>query len=326
MNKFLLNLFLSIFLLQFANSSTATNCNSVANGNWSAAGTWSCGRKPNCGDTIFISHTVTITATEDNSACALPMFITVNATGILHYNMGRKLKLPCGSGLSLLAGAQITAAFYSGANNQLEICGAEVWRASDGPQTGPLIFGSGLPIELLSFVAKRNNENVKIDWITATETNNDYFTIERSENGYDFEPIFNVNGAGTSNAELTYSKIDFDAPVIGIYYRLKQTDHDGRSSWSQIEYVEPMGNSEEILLYPNPTDGLINVILNDFSDEHLKIEFSDITGRICYQFTINPNSDYYFQSHDLKNELAAGSYVVTFATKSKFFTQKLIVK
>jgi hypothetical protein len=217
---------------------------------------------------------------------------------------------------SSVAGDQITFANYPFASN-----------ANDGFYTiGTLSFSSTLPIELISFDAYLNNGTVALEWQTASELNNDYFTIERSSNGNDFEPIINVDGAGNSNHIINYFETDYSPLAGASYYRLRQVDYDGRSSWSQIENVKPMGNSEEILLYPNPTDGLINIILNDFSDEHLMIEFSDITGRICYQFTLNPHSNPFFQSHDLKYELAAGSYVVTFATKSKFFTQKLIVK
>jgi hypothetical protein len=326
LKKFLLRLFLLFVVLQTSELSYAVTCNSTANGNWANGAIWSCGRKPGCGDTIYISHTVTVAATEDYTACGSPMFIIINATGTLHYNMGRKLRLPCGSGLSILTGGQMTAASYSGANNQLEICGVEVWRASDGPQAGPLVFGSGLPIELLSFEANRKNENVKVDWVTASETNNDYFTLERSENGYEFEPISILDGAGTSNVPLSYSQIDYNVSSSGLYYRLKQTDYDGAFTYSQIKYIEPIESLEGFLLYPNPTDGTIHIVFNDFSEETVLIEIRDITGRICSQFSFTPSSKNHSQSYDLKNVLAAGTYIITTSSGNKLYTQKLVVK
>ncbi|MBK9047972.1 MAG: hypothetical protein IPL74_15250 [Bacteroidetes bacterium] len=97
---------------------------------------------------------------------------------------------------------------------------------------------SPLPIELLSFNAKPvDNKDVRCDWVTASEIDNDYFTIERSKNGIDFETAGITDGAGNSNYQLSYAFTDTE-PYRGLsYYRLKQTDFDGRSSYSEIVAV-----------------------------------------------------------------------------------------
>ena len=84
-------------------------------------------------------------------------------------------------------------------------------------------------IELLFFNAKlENNTYVDLTWSTASEINNDYFTIERSQNGVYFQEFDIVEGAGNSTHKINYSLIDRD-PFDGIsYYRLKQTDYDGK--------------------------------------------------------------------------------------------------
>jgi hypothetical protein len=86
---------------------------------------------------------------------------------------------------------------------------------------------SALPIELLSFEAKSADNAVDLSWTTATEINNDYFTIEKSKSGFDFFEVCRVDGAGNSISPIYYEFSDKD-PLDGIsYYRLRQTDYDG---------------------------------------------------------------------------------------------------
>jgi len=92
-----------------------------------------------------------------------------------------------------------------------------------------------LPIELISFSAKSFNNAVQLTWATAAEINNDFFTIERSSDGLNWEIISYVSGAGNSNYVVDYEFTD-EMPLEGIaYYRLKQTDFDG-----QFEYFAPV--------------------------------------------------------------------------------------
>ena len=97
--------------------------------------------------------------------------------------------------------------------------------------------GSSLPIELLFFDATPNQRVVDLNWATASELNNDYFTIERSKDGITWEALETISGAGTTNQRSEYNSIDA-LPFAGIsYYRLKQTDYDGAYSYSAIKSV-----------------------------------------------------------------------------------------
>lgn len=95
-----------------------------------------------------------------------------------------------------------------------------------------------LPIELLGFAAEPNElGSVLTRWTTASETNNDYFTVQRSADGFSWEHLGDVIGAGFSNAELTYQYTD-PAPLPGrSYYRLRQTDFDGAYTHSDVQAV-----------------------------------------------------------------------------------------
>ncbi len=108
-----------------------------------------------------------------------------------------------------------------------------------------------LPIELLAFTAVPTKSAVNLNWSTATELNNDYFTIERSVNGVDFEPIAYMDGVGTSTSISYYSMVD-SSPLDGLsYYRLKQTDLDGTSDYSDMKAV--LFKAEmDISIFPNP--------------------------------------------------------------------------
>ena len=121
-----------------------------------------------------------------------------------------------------------------------------------------------LPVDLLSFEAEITKENhIALQWETASEINHDYFTVERSKDGSDWEAVERVNTANTATETNNYSAID-KSPIAGVsFYRLKQTDVDGTTAYSDIESVSiDRGVNLEINVYPNPTDGIVYVNLN----------------------------------------------------------------
>lgn len=109
---------------------------------------------------------------------------------------------------------------------------------------------SALPIELLKFDAKRKERFVDLIWETASEKNNNFFTVERSIDGLFFTPIGNLSGAGNSSYTKKYKLID-SSPVLDkiSYYRLKQTDFDGTYTYSDIVSVKPNAKTEVIGYY-----------------------------------------------------------------------------
>ncbi|MBI3520934.1 MAG: hypothetical protein HY062_16465, partial [Bacteroidetes bacterium] len=112
---------------------------------------------------------------------------------------------------------------------------------------------SPLPIELLYFNANvSDNNSVLTNWETASELNNDFFTVEKSQNSLDWEVAAVIKSAGTSTQSLKYSFSDH-TPYKGIsYYRLKQTDKDGKFKYTPIQSVS-LKESVAAALYPNPS-------------------------------------------------------------------------
>lgn len=94
-----------------------------------------------------------------------------------------------------------------------------------------------LPIVLSNFIATPTENSVILNWVSQSERNNNYYTIEKSIDGVTFAAIGQVNGAGNSSVKKAYKLID-DAPSLGTsYYRLSQTDFDGAQQYFNIESV-----------------------------------------------------------------------------------------
>lgn len=145
-----------------------------------------------------------------------------------------------------------------------------------------------LPIDLLNlYISPSENNEISILWQTASEINNDFFTIERSLYGIEWETVSNVYGAGNSSSILSYSEID-ENPYAGIsYYRLKQTDFDGDFEYSEVKTV--INNSTEELslkMYPNPFKEQITLIGSEKSLENITIYNTlgqDVTSQATFK-------------------------------------------
>lgn len=93
---------------------------------------------------------------------------------------------------------------------------------------------SPLPIELTSFTCQSNSDNITINWITATETNNNKFQLMRSTDGIYWKNIVEIKGAGTSSEYHNYSFVDYMPTTNTYYYKLVQIDYNGKSTMSKI--------------------------------------------------------------------------------------------
>lgn len=120
--------------------------------------------------------------------------------------------------------------------------------------------GYSLPIELSSFYAEADGTSVNVNWVVHSQINNDYYTIEKSIDCLNWEEVERVNGDGNSNTEKNYTIID-KHPNIGIsYYRLKQTDYDGRSETFHPVSVEVENKyTIELKIKPNPAINYIEL-------------------------------------------------------------------
>jgi hypothetical protein len=183
--------------------------------------------------------------------------------------------------------------------------------------------GSGpLPIDLISFTADLDNSDVYVDWTVASQTNNDYFNVQRSIDGYDWEDIATIEGAGNSNQMMDYTYIDTD-PYMGVsYYRLKQTDYDGN-----FEIFDPVAvlyevNIVGLLISPNPVRNAITISTDGAIHNDLNIiRIYDVKGNLMFADNLIGNLENYVIN---VSEFAAGVYIVKSKNRKQLGTGEFI--
>ncbi len=141
-----------------------------------------------------------------------------------------------------------------------------------------------LPIELLSFTGKNQGTTNLLEWTSATEINNDYYTLERSIDGLNFETLDIVDGAGNSTTALNYSLVDVHPHKL-TYYRLKQTDFDGAFTYSQTIAIAVSG-IDIITIYPNPMVDNFQFLISSSDDTNVKLFVTDVLGRTVLEKNI----------------------------------------
>ena len=185
--------------------------------------------------------------------------------------------------------------------------------------------GISLPVELASFVVNCSTGNVVLHWITYTEVNNNYFTVERSLDAVNWEVIATVAGAGNSSQPLSYKAIDNNAFVGTSYYRLKQTDFDGNYEYFSLQSVNCVElNTDKILIYPNPSESYFNFVYTN-SAQNILLEIRDVRGRVVLSKKYNNIEGSEVMTVDV-SQLATAIYNVTFVTEKDVINRKLILK
>ena len=181
-----------------------------------------------------------------------------------------------------------------------------------------------LPIELLSFNAFQKEKTVELNWSTASETNNYYFSIERSADGEWFTNVNIVPGAGNSSTLINY--ISFDtSPLFGSsYYRLKQVDYNGAFTYSNMVPVY-FGNQNEFSI-TSFISGESNISFNvsNPEKESFNIHIFDITGKILFSSRYNIN-DEITTIRIPTFEFAPGFYCIVLSNNNKTISNKFVV-
>lgn len=182
-----------------------------------------------------------------------------------------------------------------------------------------VLLGNSLPIELLSFNGEAFYNYNLLQWTTATETDNDYFTLEKSSGGPQFEPIGIIDGAGTSTTIRQYQFKDLQ-PGTGLsYYRLKQTDFNGSFAYSDIIALQRQTKSGIGYSY-NGTAQQLLVFCNECLDENTAIEITDATGRLIHQ-SIFTGKNTIIQAE----QFAKGYYFVKISSINNTLTSKVLI-
>ncbi len=194
-----------------------------------------------------------------------------------------------------------------------------------------------LPIELLYFNATANNELVELSWSTASEINNDFFTIEYSNelanNGTIWTPLFMIDGAGNSNTPLIYTFIDRpylrDNNTNVVFYRLKQTDIDGKYKYYGVVFVRYNYIDEDekniIITYdPSINENKINIMFNATESNQYQINIYDINGKLITTNTgqsIDGTNNVTMQINNFNSSI----YIIVLNIGQQVLTQKILI-
>lgn len=182
-----------------------------------------------------------------------------------------------------------------------------------------------LPVELLSFTLSCKDKQAEVKWSTATEVNNDFFTVERSADALNYVPLGTVTGAGNSSSVQNYSFMDTD-PLSGTsFYRLKQTDFNGYTETFQAASISSCTGEGgvSVVIGNGIGNGNIWVSINDAEGQDVLVGITDILGRKVYAKELRNIPGSYLLNADL--QLAPGVYVVNAATASDSFSKKIVV-
>lgn len=173
-----------------------------------------------------------------------------------------------------------------------------------------------LGVKLTSFTAAVESARVKINWTTASEENNEYFSIERSTDGTQWNEVKRVKGAGNSTSSLSYTAYD-DAPVAGTsYYRLKQTDFDGKTSFSNTQVVKYTPSNRSISVFPVPNAGNTITITGISNYSNYDFTLLNANGNVVYTSKLS-------QSSVSLPQLQAGVYIIRLKDKATGEAQSL---
>lgn len=187
----------------------------------------------------------------------------------------------------------------------------------DATSTYQLTVNSVLAAEMESIDVVCEDENVRVAWETSTQLNCDYFRIERSRDGHDFELVDIIDGHGTINESQQYS-LTADADIAYSYYRLIEVDFNGERTVYGPFYAEC--GSDPFLVYPNPTHDILNMELMGFLINETEILLYDAFGKLVLRNTEKINKK---QELSLKN-LSYGVYTLVVQDKYNRKMKKIV--
>jgi len=187
----------------------------------------------------------------------------------------------------------------------------------NGVWTGPLAntFGAAnlapLPVALTAFNAKVTNSGAMLEWTTASEENNDYFSVEMSRDAASFSESAQVKGNGTTESLETYS-YEYRGLTAGTYYfRLRQVDYDGQSSFSDVVTLNVAGDRDFLMPSNTVTDFVIIEVTTPRPARVL-----NMAGAVVADFVLNAGSN----NLDVSG-LAQGMYILSDGINAKRFVK-----
>jgi hypothetical protein len=175
--------------------------------------------------------------------------------------------------------------------------------------------GGPLPVTLKSFSAVLSgNSVVKLNWVTSMEINSKGYAVERSTDGRNFTAVATIDGAGNTASERAYSISDnilaVTAPIV--YYRLRQTDFDGKGSVSKTITVRLKKSAHDFTVSPNPFNGYVNINIDWNKNENSTVKVFNMMGREVVSKNVQLIKGTNYVPVTELSALPAGNYIIQF--------------
>ncbi|MFI5140853.1 MAG: T9SS type A sorting domain-containing protein [Bacteroidia bacterium] len=288
-------------------------------------------------DTVSGVHYYTINRTDSTGATISSTNLSGNQTVQLFYGANDNVVNAVNGKLTIVkntSGAPTTWIDIGGTNAAGSVTSTSAPSAFNSFSTFALgnknNGGNPLPIELLSFTAVANADKVDVKWETITETNNAYFTIEKSKDGINFTKLIDIPGAGNSTSYKNYAETDYQPYEGTSYYRLKQTDNNGKFKYFNMVPVTFVKDGQQsIVVFPNPmkeNTSNLNVKVNGYQSQEVVVVLRNAEGKeFLSKILLSEDDNHVFIIDDAKS-LPAGSYIITASSNNKIYNYKLIIK
>ena len=189
------------------------------------------------------------------------------------------------------------------------------------PEEGPL------PVTLARFTASSLQENkVQLDWATSMEINCSNYVVERSNDANSFSAVATVAGNGTTSLFHNYSALDDISSFVGnvVYYRLKQTDIDGKVHFSNVVALKIKKSNQVVSVSPNPFTSYINVNMNWDASEEISARIINMQGKIVVSKTVQVNKGSNYVRIDNLSNLPSGNYILQLVSPNGKIIQKIM--
>lgn len=177
-----------------------------------------------------------------------------------------------------------------------------------------------LPVIISSFDVVPENTSVKLIWTTSTENDNNYFTVQRSQNATDWTDLEKMQAISNGGSGATYTAYD-NNPLTGVsYYRLKQTDFTGKSSYSEIKEINFAQSFASVIVFPNPAKGFFTISGSELKNIQVAV-YNNIGQIISLPQTVQ-NSSITFNTYGLSK----GIYFIRLSDAHTNEIRKIVVE
>lgn len=181
-----------------------------------------------------------------------------------------------------------------------------------------------LPIELINFDYSCDGKHILFNWCTASETNNDYFTLWSSSDAISFKPLTTVPGQGNSTSKKCYTFLLENTDGNGYYFRLSQTDFDGTTKLFKLIYAGDCPNNSDIIMIYNSVFNQLELTIDALEEGSYNLYITNSLGQCLRKEDVRITKGNTVLTYDL-NGLAKGIYYVRLYNKENTRTKKIVI-